>query len=154
MDAGSKDGYGSHIISYFARSITLVDSRKDFIVKSRYFNFFCPTENIICDFEKSFPQGQWDVIIAFEIIEHLENPDFFLENVKKHLSPGGILIFSIPHEAVADGHKHLYNEGQAKKLIESHFKIFEWYKQDKSVIAGRPMLQVPTPLTYVGVATL
>jgi 2-polyprenyl-3-methyl-5-hydroxy-6-metoxy-1,4-benzoquinol methylase len=112
----------------------------------------CATDFIVSDFEKEFPEGQWDTIVAFEIIEHLENPDFFLENVKKALTPEGVLVFSLPHDADVPGHKHVYDEAKARALIESHFKIKEWHIQDKSVIAGVPTLRVPTPLTYVGVA--
>lgn len=152
LDAGSKDGYGSVIMSNFAKSITLVDLGPKWLSLAQKHHFLCPTDYMVFDFEKSFPEGQWDVIVAFEVIEHLENPDFFLKNIKKALAPNGILIFSLPHDADVPGHKHVYDEKKARDLIEAHFTVKEWHIQDKSVIGGVPTLGVPTPLTYVGVA--
>ncbi|KUO39430.1 MAG: hypothetical protein AVW05_01555 [Hadesarchaea archaeon DG-33] len=38
--------------------------------------------------------GKFDVIVAGQIIEHLDNLGIFLENMKKHLSDDGILIIT------------------------------------------------------------
>ena len=40
---------------------------------------------------------RFEVIVAGEIIEHMENPGRFLENMKRHLSPDGFLIISTPN---------------------------------------------------------
>lgn len=42
-------------------------------------------------------QGQFDTVIAGEIIEHLENPGVFLRNVRRHLKPGGHLVLTTPN---------------------------------------------------------
>ena len=154
LDAGARDGYGSNIMGNYAASIELVDNlytQNIWLNRARKNYYKCPTNFIVSDFEKEFPEGKWDVIVAFEIIEHLENPDFFLDNIKKALVPGGILIFSLPHDADVPGHKHVYDEAAARIMMESHFNIKEWHIQDKSVIGGVPTLAVPTPLTYVGI---
>ncbi|PSB09073.1 hypothetical protein C7B76_25730 [filamentous cyanobacterium CCP2] len=39
---------------------------------------------------------RYDVVIAVDVIEHLEYPSLFIGNVKKLLKPGGLLILSIP----------------------------------------------------------
>jgi predicted SAM-dependent methyltransferase len=39
----------------------------------------------------------YDVIVAGEIIEHLENPGLFLRNMRRHLKPQGKLILSTPN---------------------------------------------------------
>src|SRR3990167_3980345 len=95
LDAGSKDGYGSVIMSNFAKSLTLADIGAVWLNQAKRHHYLCATDFIVSDFEKEFPEGQWDVIVAFEIIEHLEDPDFFLDNIRKALAPGGKLIFSI-----------------------------------------------------------
>ena len=40
---------------------------------------------------------KFDVVVAGEIIEHLENPGLFLDNVKKVLKDDGILIITTPN---------------------------------------------------------
>lgn len=44
------------------------------------------------DLERTF-----DVIVACDLIEHLENFDGFLESCKRHLEPGGRLLLSTPN---------------------------------------------------------
>jgi len=44
------------------------------------------------DLDKKF-----DVIVAWEIIEHLQNPWFFLQSCKKHLNNDWILIITTPN---------------------------------------------------------
>lgn len=40
---------------------------------------------------------KFDVIFAGDLIEHLVNPGLFLDNVKRHLKPGGRLIMTTPN---------------------------------------------------------
>lgn len=37
---------------------------------------------------------QFDVVLALEIIEHVDNPDLFVKNVMDLCNPGGLVIFS------------------------------------------------------------
>ncbi len=39
----------------------------------------------------------FEVIVAAEILEHLDNPGQFLSNMRRHLAPGGILILTTPN---------------------------------------------------------
>lgn len=52
-----------------------------------------------CDLEKGLPfkDNHFDVVYAAELIEHLYNPDFFLEECYRVLRPGGKIIISTPN---------------------------------------------------------
>lgn len=154
LDAGSKDGYGSLLLSWFAKSVTLVDNNSVWLDKAKRFNHFHSKVDFkFCDFEKDFPEGKWDRIVAFEIIEHVEDPGFFLKNINDHLTDDGLLIFSIPHDAVHISHKTVFRSAdEVKALIYMYMDLKEFYIQDKSPIQNIPATGIPTPLTYCGVA--
>ncbi len=152
LDAGAKDGYGSHLLSCFADHVTLADRDEVHLeIARRSYKFLCPTDFKIIDFDVGFPAGTWDVIIAFEVIEHVADPDFFVRNIAEHLSEGGRLVFSVPHMIVNDDHKTLFDEEGIKKLVSKYLKLEEFYVQDKTGISGLPATSPPK--SYVGVAS-
>lgn len=150
MDAGSKDGFGSQNISWVARDITLVDIDHDWLELAKLGHYACPASFVECNFEESFPEGAWDTIVAFEVIEHLANPEVFVRNVAKALNPGGMLVFSVPHLVANHEHKTLFDEQGIKDLISKELEILEFYIQDKKPISGKPMYKGLR--CYVGVA--
>lgn len=53
-------------------------------------------EGIVC--KKSLADtGKFDVITAFHVLEHLENPLTYLAEMKKHLVPSGMLLLEVPN---------------------------------------------------------
>jgi cyclopropane fatty-acyl-phospholipid synthase-like methyltransferase len=55
--------------------------------------------NIICgDVNSLLKQGtdKFDVVTAFDIIEHVQHPVQFLEDIREVLVPGGLLVLSTP----------------------------------------------------------
>ncbi|HRH40439.1 MAG TPA: class I SAM-dependent methyltransferase [Pyrinomonadaceae bacterium] len=47
--------------------------------------------------DKRFPQNGFDVVTMVELIEHVPNPDFFLETASKLLRPNGLLFMTTPN---------------------------------------------------------
>jgi 2-polyprenyl-3-methyl-5-hydroxy-6-metoxy-1,4-benzoquinol methylase len=48
-------------------------------------------------FAEQFDGEGYDLVVAIETLEHLENPWHFLREVRKLLRPGGMLVLSTPN---------------------------------------------------------
>jgi len=139
IDLGSRDGFGSVLLSYAADQLTLADVNEKYLKAAETeITFRCPTKFIQCDFEKEFPEGKWDMAVAFEVIEHLENCDFFIKNIAEHLEAGGHLVFSVPEMVANHEHKTLFDEQKIKDLISKYLKITEFYRDDFRAYTGAP----------------
>lgn len=79
---------------------------------------------------------KFDVVLALNIIEHLNNPKKFLHNVKKILKNNGCFILSLPNEiwfgkifgftSKDPTHKHSWNYFQFKNFLEDNgFEIID-----------------------------
>ena len=45
----------------------------------------------------------YDIILAYEVVEHLRDPKSSFSNIYKQLSPGGVFIFSTGKRKVRQG---------------------------------------------------
>jgi SAM-dependent methyltransferase len=80
-------------ISDINPEVTGVDIDHEGIANLRARNF-----NVVCDNVETMNLDKtFDVIVAGEIIEHLENPGLFLRNALKHINPDGCFAISTPN---------------------------------------------------------
>jgi SAM-dependent methyltransferase len=66
----------------------------------------------VCDITSSMPviEGQYDVIICGELIEHLGNPGGLFEAARRLLLPGGTLVLTTPNPFyIGRVMRHLFN---------------------------------------------
>jgi len=81
----------------------------------------------------SFEKGRYDLVVSFQVIEHLYNPSSMLENVRTHLKPGGIFLVTTPNlsglgarvmkerwHGYRDDHVALKGMEEWNQLIASH----------------------------------
>lgn len=78
-------------------------------------------------------KNQFDLVVSFQVIEHLYNPDAMLANIRTHLKPGGIFLVTTPNlsglgarwmkegwHGFRDDHVSLKGKAEWDQLIISH----------------------------------
>lgn len=147
LDAGCGIGYGSKILAdngFKVRAVDIDQEAVDYALK--YYNhknitFQCSA------LDKILPLS--DCTVAFEIIEHIENPLYFLSRVK------GKLLASVPNEDVFPYlnykfHYRHYTQTEFEDLLnQAGFKVESWHGQEgpESVVSnimGRTIIAIAT----------
>lgn len=68
----------------------------------------------------------FDLIVSFQVIEHLADPRKYLEALARHLKPSGVALVTTPNRSSSDGenpfHVHEYEAAELSALLEAHFK--------------------------------
>jgi ubiquinone/menaquinone biosynthesis C-methylase UbiE len=109
LDAGCGAGYGARLLASGARAVLAIDIAPEAIAYARaHFQ----AENL--RFEQAsclqipVADAAFDLVVAFEIIEHLSDWRTFLGEVRRVLSPGGQFLVSTPN-------KVFYAEARAER---------------------------------------
>lgn len=81
-------------------------------------------------------KDRYDVVLSFEVIEHLKRPEKLLELSKKVLRKGGIFILSTPNKSYSildhgkpsnPYHIYEYYPNELKKILLKYFKFVKLY---------------------------
>jgi SAM-dependent methyltransferase len=99
LDAGCGAGYGSAELAQAADSVVGVDRAAEAIGFARA-NYGLPNlrfEQASCE-ALPHPGGSFDLVVAFEVIEHLDNWREFLLEARRVLAPAGQLVISTPNK--------------------------------------------------------
>lgn len=75
--------------------------------------------------QSSFPEASFDVVVAVEVLEHVEEDEKFVRNVARVLKPGGYFVMTTPNGdslrvPYAD-HKRHYEREQLRALLAGSF---------------------------------
>lgn len=118
LDVASGEGYGSYLLSNNAKSVLGVDVSEEVIEvanKKYQKNNLKYILGNATQLEKI--NQKFEVVTAFEMIEHIYEQEVFIDQVKKVLVEDGIFIVSTPNKYV---HEHEYHS-------ENHFHVKELY---------------------------
>lgn len=72
-------------------------------------------------------RGRYSVILMFDVLEHIEDEDAFLDSARFHLAPGGTMILNVPalqwlyspYDEV-QGHKRRYSIGDMERVARQN----------------------------------
>ncbi len=98
------------------------------------------------DFEKNFSEllGQFDLVFALNVVEHIKDDQLAIDNIKKLLKPGGKIFILVPaYQALYNNfdealeHYRRYNKKSLNKLYEkAGLEILNSYYFNLAGIAG------------------
>jgi trans-aconitate methyltransferase len=79
-----------------------------------------------CELPATLPQGRWDLITAFDVIEHVEEAVQSLQCLRARLAPGGQLVVTVPafqflwsHHDEVNQHKRRYTRRSLETQLEA-----------------------------------
>jgi 2-polyprenyl-3-methyl-5-hydroxy-6-metoxy-1,4-benzoquinol methylase len=70
------------------------------------------------DFASQLGVGQYGLITAIEVIEHVESPIGFLRNIGNLLSPGGVAVITTPNVESLPGRLKMLFRGKVRTMDE------------------------------------
>lgn len=121
LDLGCGEGYGSSLLAEVAERVTGIDLSAEAVehARTRY-----PRTNLkfqVGDCRKTgLPDHQFDLVVCFEMIEHIAEHEELLSEVGRLLKPGGMFVVSSPE-------KGSYSDAEG---FENPFHIKELYLRD------------------------
>jgi ubiquinone/menaquinone biosynthesis C-methylase UbiE len=134
LDIASGSGYGTNILSKHAAFVTGVDYDADAIEYSKL-NYASKNSEFKQGDATAIPMADKsvDVVISLETIEHIDDYEKFLSEIKRVLTDDGIAIISTPNDLESpDGnhfHVHEFDYHEALAAFKKQFKHVAPYFQ-------------------------
>ena len=123
LDLASGEGFGAALLSETAAAVTGVDIDAT-AVEHAQLNYTADNlEYRTADARDlgQFDTASFDVVVAFELIEHIVEQEQVLAEIRRVLMPGGLLIVSTPDRSGYDQGPGNENPFHAKELARDEF---------------------------------
>lgn len=148
LDIASGEGYGSNILSRKAKYVYGVDIDNTTVqlaklkYKKNNLEFLVGTASGI-----PLEDDSIDVVVSFETIEHHDEHDKMMIEIKRVLKPEGLLIISTPDKLYYTDERNYNNEYHIKELYKQEFKdlISKYFKRiqllSQKYVSGTSIIQ-------------
>ena len=132
LDIACGDGYGSAVLAETAAEVVGVDISAETVSSARAKYLDRPRLSFVegdCR-HLPFADGEFDVVVSFETIEHITAQEDFILEVRRVLRPGGVFIVSTPNQPVYaleskepnPFHEKELSRDEFEALLKSHFR--------------------------------
>lgn len=138
LDLGCGAGYGTHSLARVARSVLGVDLSEEAMAYAAW-SYEAPNLRYeVGDVTAlSYPDGDFDTAVSFEVIEHLERPEDLVKEVRRLLKQDGVFVVSTPDKRTYSVERNQVNPHHLKEmyplefreLLERHFRHVRMYWQ-------------------------
>lgn len=126
LDAGCGVGYGAAMLhDAGARDVVAIDSSESVVEVARH----AVPAGVLCEVgdvtSLQYEDASFDVIVCFEVIEHVDDPDAALDELARVLRPDGLLLISSPNrDRYVPGNPHHRHEYVPEELRAALLKRF------------------------------
>ncbi|MGI8557938.1 MAG: methyltransferase domain-containing protein [Solirubrobacteraceae bacterium] len=126
LDAGCGAGYGAAMLhAAGAGEVVAIDLSESIVEVARQ----AVPDNVACEIgdvtSLSFGDATFDVIVCFEVIEHVDDPNAALDELARVLRPDGLLLISSPNrDRYMPGNPHHRHEYVPEELREALLQRF------------------------------
>lgn len=132
LDLGCNTGFGTDILAKSAKKVIGVDisSKAIDFAREKYSGSGIDFQ-IIDGIQLPFDERQFDVVVSFQVIEHIVGYENYLNEIKKVLSLKGLAVFTTPNSLLRldsgmkplnPFHHHEFSANELKTLLEKSFK--------------------------------
>ncbi len=150
LDIASGEGYGAAALAETAAQVDGFDADEAAVAHARATYQDHPRLSFRCakidEYFASAPPESYDLVTAFEILEHVDEPTQhrLLEGIRRVLAPGGVAVVSTPD-------KQLYSD---VRLGKNPFHVRELYRNEFSELCESvfPSVRIFEQLTFTGSA--
>ena len=143
LDCGCGSGYGTAILGRTAKKAAGVDIDEDAL---EYAQKYYEQSNIVFlrgDLDNLGAGGtkKYDLVTCFEVIDRLDDPRLFLNNIVNRTALRGMLMLNIPGEDISGGRfiKRRYSIEEMRALLKSYFEFVCCYYQDGANTSETPI---------------
>jgi ubiquinone/menaquinone biosynthesis C-methylase UbiE len=136
LDFGCGSGYGSAQIAVSADHVTAVDVADDAIAHARVHFQRANLDFLAIDPAERLPFGDasFDVVLSFQVFEHVSDTSHYLKEIRRVLGPDGQLILITPDRSTRllpfqkpwnRWHVHEYGKRELEMMLRRHFDQVE-----------------------------
>lgn len=101
LDWGCNNGYGLPVLAKTARRIGGVDSNPLCVQKARLLHPEYANDIWLYDGQHvPVPDQDWDVVVSFQVIEHVKEVDLYLEAILSVMKDSGTALFTSPNREI------------------------------------------------------
>jgi hypothetical protein len=123
LDIASGEGYGTALLANHAAFVTGVDIAEDAVAHARQKYQLPNVEFRLGSCSKiPLPDGTIDLVVSFETIEHHDEHEQMLAEIKRVLKPDGMVIISSPDKAIYTDKPDYHNPFHVKELYQDEFE--------------------------------
>jgi len=135
LDVACGTGYGLSVLGAEARTVVGADADLGSARTARHGTTGAPHAVLVSDgAQLPFGDGTFEVVTSFETLEHLCDRDSFLDEIRRVLAPGGVLILSTPNALYTEPvngvprnrfHVHEYTPDELASALTARFARVE-----------------------------